>query len=690
MGVKMTNKTQGGMPGFVYSNATVSNLGREEDKTLLRQKLDAGNLDEIEFSILAFRAQYPNRNFCRFRDEDLAGFADSFKGQPFLRDHDLQHIDSRDGTIVDSKLDGDGFIQTVKLTTERGMRSYIEGQMDRFSIGWYYDGITCSICSENWFQCRHWPGVEYHDGKGDSLGHCELIFESPRGKETSAVNAPAVEGTQALAELCSCKEVLNKEHSKMEENEVKTEKKEAQGVGGADDVSPSATGSDEWSDLLREQAIGVALTNSGLTLAGQDAVVSGLNDSVVTVERLKTLIDAQKEVESALISSNPVKGVEPITEGDMRTALDEVSSAVEWLFGGETETPKPHLRSIRDVYLAVTGDIDFYGQFNKDYAKLAAANTTTMSGLATDALNKVVMLHYDNQLTYRWYEAITHVVPHDGSTHDVELLLVDGIQNLPTVSEGAAYTEAPAGDSQETATFSKKGQYVGITLEMIRRSDIARIQAIPRNLVTASVRTRSAAIANFFTQASGVGPTLAQDSKALFHTDHGNLGTAAFGSAEWGAARKRIWGQTIPGSAGSLGLWPTFCLLPIDLYDTALTQFGYGSGDVGKPTTAGTAQEVNPYGGSRPGDPRPIPVAVPEFTDANDWAYIVDPRLHPVICMAYANSPQGNIHPVPEVFQVTSETAGLMFTNDTLPVKIRDWWAAGVGTYIGVGKNNVA
>ena len=37
-----------------------------------------------------------------------------------------------------------------------------------------------------------------------------------------------------------------------------------------------------------------------------------------------------------------------------------------------------------------------------------------------------------------------------------------------------------------------------------------------------------------------------------------------------------------------------------------------------------------------------------------------------------------------------SETAGLMFTNDTLPIKIRDWWAYGVATYVGVGKNNVS
>ena len=224
---------------------------------------------------------------------------------------------------------------------------------------------------------------------------------------------------------------------------------------------------------------------------------------------------------------------------------------------------------------------------------------------------------------------------------------------------------------------------------MFRRSDIAKMQAIPRELVKAAIRTRSAAIAGIFTAASGVGPTMVDDSTALFHANHGNLATVAFSATEWAAARKRLFAQTVPGTGSKLGLWPTFALLPVDLYDTALEVFGYGTGDVGKPNSGGTAQTVNPYGESRLGDPRPIPIVVPEWTDATDWAQIVDPRLHPVIQMAYASAPQGGLHALPEIYEVRSETAGLMFTNDTLPIKIRDWWAYGVATHVGVGKNNV-
>jgi hypothetical protein len=260
---------------------------------------------------------------------------------------------------------------------------------------------------------------------------------------------------------------------------------------------------------------------------------------------------------------------------------------------------------------------------------------------------------------------------------------------LPTVSEGAPYTEATVGDAKEAMSFAKRGHYVGITLESIRRSDIQRIQAIPRLLVQGAIRTRSAAIAAIFTQASGTGPTLAQDSTVLFHSSHGNVDTTAFGTTGWAAMRSAIFEQVVPGTGKPLGLWPTYVLVPIELYDGALTEFGYGSGDVGKPNSGGTAQTVNPYGESRPGDPRPIPIVVPDWTDANDWAAIVDPRLHPVIQMAYANAPQGGQHAVPEIFEVTDERSGLIFSNDTMPVKIRDWWSYGVSTYVGVAKRNV-
>jgi hypothetical protein len=210
------------------------------------------------------------------------------------------------------------------------------------------------------------------------------------------------------------------------------------------------------------------------------------------------------------------------------------------------------------------------------------------------------------------------------------------------------------------------------------------LQAIPRALAAAAVRTRSAAVSALFTANSGVGPTLAQDSKALFHADHANLATTALGAdaTAWRAARSECFQQAELGSGKPLGIFPRFLLVPAELYDTALSILGYGEG---MPTTYTPEAQGRGFA-----DPRPVPLVVPDWTDATDWAYIVDPALFPVIQMSYSQAPGGRQHPIPELFAVVSETSGLMFSNDVLPIKVRDEFAVGVNGARGIGKRNVA
>ena len=112
--------------------------------------IESGEIDHIDFTANVFNTK-PNRNHLAFRHEDLATFAASFAGQPFLRNHDQSDIGARDGTIKASALSGENFIQIVSLTTRRGMTDFIEGRIDRFSIGWNYDDVLCLICNSSWF-----------------------------------------------------------------------------------------------------------------------------------------------------------------------------------------------------------------------------------------------------------------------------------------------------------------------------------------------------------------------------------------------------------------------------------------------------------------------------------------------------------------------------------------------------------
>ena len=77
-------------------------------------------------------------------------------------------------------------------------------------------------------------------------------------------------------------------------------------------------------------------------------------------------------------------------------------------------------------------------------------------------------------------------------------------------------------------------------------------------------------------------------------------------------------------------------------------------------------------------------IVVDLWTDTNNWAAVADPNLYPTIGLGFRYGR------TPEIFSVASPTAGLMFSNDTLPVKVRYFFAVGPMDYRGLYKANVA
>ena len=457
-----------------------------------------------------------------------------------------------------------------------------------------------------------------------------------------------------------------------------------------------------WAEACQRSLAGMVIHASGLPAPVQARLLDAEYESYEAVEA--AVAGARAEL-AALNEAGGVKlgGVGPgwgkvrrtqesatHREGathriSLRDGLDEARELVGFFFGAaDAPEPPPNLRSFADLYVALTGDVHFRGVFDGDRAQFSGATTSTLPNLAVDAMNRVIVQQFQALEHYRWYERISTAEPNDGTLQAMKWITLGGIGNLPTVSEGAAYTELSVADVKETAAFVKRGGYVGITREMIKNSNIMQLQAIPRALAAAAVRTRSAAVAGLFTAGSGVGPTLAQDSKALFHADHGNLATTALGTdaTAWRAARAECFQQTEVGSGKALGVFPRYLLVPAELYDTALSILGYGEG-----MPAAYAPEALGRGFA---DPRPIPLVVPDWSDDNNWAYVVDPAVFPVIQMSYSQSPGGRRHPIPELFAVVSETSGLMFSNDILPIKVRDEFALGVNGARGIGKRNVS
>jgi hypothetical protein len=463
-----------------------------------------------------------------------------------------------------------------------------------------------------------------------------------------------------------------------EERETKEDEKVAEELIKVD--SPEIA---KWVQAVGDQSARAMIGSSDLPAASKERLMGQAFDNPDDVE---AAIEAERSYLAKLAESKVINvgGIAPrsphISMG--LTGFEQVEKAVEALVeGGRPPSGVAPLTGVRELYTLLSGDYEMTGLFHAERVMLANVNCSTMAGLVANALNKRVVNLF--QEYPRWWDKIVYAEDFT-NLQEVKWITLGGVGELPTVAEGAAYTELTWDDQTETATFVKKGGYLGLTIEAIDKDDTRKIQAAPRALAQAAWLTLSKAISNIFTTGSGVGPTMS-DSDVLFHANHSNLRTVALSHAEWHVVRTAMRKQTELNSSERLGALtaPKYCLVPPDLELTALQLFATEH-------TPGAANwNANPASdgesrNARLDFARDRVIVVDLWTDTNDWAAVADPNLYPSIGLAFRYGR------TPEIYSVASPTAGLMFSNDTLPIKVRFFFATGPTDWRGLHKNNVA
>ena len=424
------------------------------------------------------------------------------------------------------------------------------------------------------------------------------------------------------------------------------------------------------------------LANSGLPQASRERLAEGPYESPAEVQ---DAIDAERAYLARLQQDQVVQLGGPAPRSPQvslgRSGLEQVQLALESLAAG-TQPPDgiAPLSGIREAYVLLSGDYEMTGLFHPERVYLANVSSATMAGLVANALNKRVANLF--QEYPRWWEKIVHL--EDFTTlQQVKWITLGGVGELPTVAEGAAYTELTWADQTESVSFIKKGGYLGLTLEAMDKDDTRKLQAAPRALAQSAWLALSKTISGIFTGSGGVGPAMS-DGKALFHLDHANLGSTALSFSAFAAARTAMRKQTELNSSERLGALtaPKYLLVPPDLEIAAL-QILASEGQPGTPNNDANPLAQGDTHEARLNAARERVIVVDLWTDSNDWAAAADPRLYPSIGLGFRYGR------APEIFSVASPTAGLMFTNDTLPVKVRFFFAAGPIDYRGLWKANV-
>jgi len=316
-------------------------IGKAERKELLRS-LRKGEIVELDVEALVFHqhsAPLPlpvsevkkaNANFLRFRDEDLAALARSFKGKLFLKDHD-HSFESIGGKVTASELvEADGrhsFHQTLHLVKPWAVEAALDGTLETFSIGWgskkrtdraIRGSLLCSVCNRPWLSndCPHMPGDEVQLDESGQRAVVELICTSVKGAETSAVPFPAVAGT-GIDEVRAALAAAKAEHVSKDKDEMKTSDI-AKKLGLGEDA-------DEASVLAAVERLGAASKDS-------ESLRTELEAARIACESAKTALAEVTAQRAAEQKARVDAEVAALKEGALSSGLWEPGSRKEVLF----------------------------------------------------------------------------------------------------------------------------------------------------------------------------------------------------------------------------------------------------------------------------------------------------------------------------------------------------------------------
>lgn len=366
-------------------------------------------------------------------------------------------------------------------------------------------------------------------------------------------------------------------------------------------------------------------------------------------------------------SGKPVIHFDEVVQVEDRSV--KIDAMLDNFFAGQEG-----VHSFKECYIEITGDRRVTGDLRDcDVSRmreslgarfLESLTSASWANTLGDSMTRRMLAEYA-QLTdlQAWRRIATAVPVNDFRTQ--ERTRIGGYGNLPGVNQGAAYG-ALSSPTDEKASYAvtKRGGTEDVTLEMVRNDDVGAIRRIPGELSLAAANTLYEFVFDFIR----TNPTI-YDTVALFHATHNNLGTAALDATSFAAARLAMISQTRAGSGKKLASGPATVLVPFELQEAAFNLFVRNQN-----LDKSFVQTINPE-----------VIAVPYWTDANDWACVADPRRIPTIEIGFLDGREE-----PELFVQDAPNVGSLFSNDKITYKIRHIYSGAVMDYRGLRKNVVA
>lgn len=463
---------------------------------------------------------------------------------------------------------------------------------------------------------------------------------------------------------------------------------EREGLGEKDPREEASAGLQAERRLLEETRRAACqallegqIESSHLPLPMREAIRREFEGRVFEADHLRRRIKEARQMWAALEKSGEVQGL----GGRIEVGEDErerLGKAMDGFFAGQDIDHVPRFRSFREAYQRVTGRVlpSAYDILHESYpAKYAESRrlreslqTTSWAEILGDSISRRMLAEYRLPVLNAWQKIVSDLT----SVSDFRTqrrMRMGGYGTLPAVSEKGTYQALTSpGDEEVTYAVTKRGGTEDLTLEMVANDNVGAIRRIPVKLGRAAAITLYRFVFDFLVN----NPALDYDATALFHANHGNLGSSALSSATLDTARQSMRSQAAFGASTEiLGVVPRFLLVPNELEHLAwrlsrsLAFLGVSGENA---TTPNLHQGIEV-------------IVVDYWTDANDWVVVADPNLIPTMEIGFFEGREE-----PELFVQDIPNVGSMFDSDTITYKIRHIYGGDVLDHRGFFKAVVA
>jgi len=397
---------------------------------------------------------------------------------------------------------------------------------------------------------------------------------------------------------------------------------------------------------------------------------------IFKAEDLTAAIKGMKEMVDQLTGSGQVSG------GGVRVVRDsteKLQAGFDQLFQvrvSDAMKDIPAFTSLRAAYVEITGDTDVRGFYENGQspARLQAAyGTATFSYALGNTLYRRLIQDYREQNDFGVSRIVGPNIRNARDFRTMESVNIGYYGDLPDVAtETDDFPDlGVVGDERIDYALNQKGGIITITRKMIINDDMRVVERILSRLPRAARRTLAKRCwAKFISNANYKG-----DSKAVFHADHGNLGSAAYSITSALAAKTAMGKQGEPESGERIQLRPVTVVYPTELYGIVKNVNEF------QPQAVSVDNGNSMFGFFRPEGM----IECPFMTDATDWMMFADPAECEILELAFLNGQQE-----PEMFVADQPGVGQMFVADKIQYKIRHEYECEIVDYRGAYKAVVA